>query len=120
MLLTWCVMMLKVLNDNKTIIKNKWCSAPCLTKAQTDKPKLTLEGLLMTIFYCSEFKNKLSSQTNMYTDVICVLRYSLGLIFIFHRFETACNANSGRPRIHNITVDGILYYKQATTPDRIG
>ena len=28
------------------------------TKTQTNKPKLTLEGLLMTIFY-SEFKSKL-------------------------------------------------------------
>ena len=26
----------------------------------------------------------------------------------------------GRPSIQNITVDGILCYKQATTPDRIG
>ena len=41
------------------------------TKTQTNRPKLTLEGLVMTIFYCSEFK-----KTNMNTNVICVLRHS--------------------------------------------
>ena len=29
------------------------------TKTQTNKQKLTLEGLLKKMFYCSEFKNKL-------------------------------------------------------------
>ena len=28
-------------------------------KPQTNKPQLTLEGLLMTIFYCLDIKNKL-------------------------------------------------------------
>ena len=49
------------------------------TKTQTNKPEigpsLAIEELLTTIFYCSEFKNKLKNQTNMNTDVICVLRY---------------------------------------------
>ena len=43
----------------KPIVNGEVHSYYFRTKTQINKPKLTLEGLLMTIFYFSEFKSKL-------------------------------------------------------------
>ena len=64
---------------NHNVEEQLWRSPQLLSiyraKTRTNKPKLTLEESLMTIFYCSWFKNKLETQTHMNTDVICDLRY---------------------------------------------